>query len=193
MPARAETSACRRPTGRRGAPQDAAVGDRRVGRDHLHRRDRLALAEREVGHRRPRVLPPVQDDAALLAGKVDAGGLAEAEPVNPVVELLGAELLPDQVGADVARVLEDLRDGQRLVAVVLGVVDLPVGELEHGRDVERRVRRDHPVLERAGDRDRLERRAGLIVQSDRLVLGRSLELPLAPASSPAPGSRPWPG
>ena len=154
-----------------GRAQDAAVGDRRVGGDHLHRRDRLALAEREVGHRRARVLPPVQHDAALLAGKVDAGRLAEPEPVHPVVEPLGAELLADQVGADVARVLEDLGDGQRLVAVVLGVVDLPVGELEDRRDVELRVRRDHPVLERAGDRDRLERRARLVVEPDRLVFG----------------------
>ena len=82
----------------------------------------------------------MQDDAALLAGQVDPGRLTEPEPVHPVVEPLGAELLPDQVRADVARVLEDLPHGQRLIAVGLGVVDLPVGELEDRRDVERRVR-----------------------------------------------------
>ena len=50
--------------------QDATVGDRRVRGDHLHRGDRLALAERQVGHRRARVLPPVQHDAALLSRQV---------------------------------------------------------------------------------------------------------------------------
>ena len=41
---------------RAGARSDAAVGDRRVGRGHLHRRDRDALADRQVADRRARVL-----------------------------------------------------------------------------------------------------------------------------------------
>ena len=69
--------------------------------------------------------------------------------------------------------LETLRisaDRQRLVAVGLGVVDLAVGDLQHRRDVELGVRGDDAVLERAGDRDRLERRARLVVEADGLVL-----------------------
>ena len=60
------------------------------------------------------------------------------------------------------------------------VGDLAVGDLEHRREVERRVRRDLAVLERAGDRERLERRAGLVGRAGRAVrhrvVGRLVEL-----------------
>jgi len=113
--------------------QDAAVGDRRVHRRHLHRRDRLALADGEVAHRGAGVAAPRQDDPLLLAGKVDARRLAEAERLDPLGEAVGAERATDQVGADVARELEDLGDGQRLGPARLGVVDRAVVELEVDR------------------------------------------------------------
>ena len=66
--------------------------------------------------------------------------------------------------------LRILATRQRLVSVGFGVVDLAVGDLEHRRDVEVGVRGHEPVLERSRDRDRLERRAGLVVEADGLVL-----------------------
>ena len=93
-------------------PQDAAVGDRRVGGGDLDRRHRLALTERQVAHRRARVLGEGQDDPAVLAGQVDSGLGPEAEAMDPVVEAGRAELHADQVGADVAGDLEDLRDAE---------------------------------------------------------------------------------
>ena len=44
-------------------PEDAAVGDRRVAGDHLHRRHRLALADRQVAHRGARVFVELRHDA----------------------------------------------------------------------------------------------------------------------------------
>ena len=90
--------------------------------------------------------------------------------MDPVVELLRAQLEPDLVGTDVARDLEDLGHGQRLVAVALGVVDPPVGDLQHRGDLHLGAGRDQSVLERAGDRDRLERRARLVVEADGSIL-----------------------
>ena len=72
----------------------------------------------------------MKDDPALLARQVDAGRRAESEPVDPVVEPALPELHTDLVRADVARDAQDVRDGQRLVAVTLSVVDLTVGDLQ---------------------------------------------------------------
>ena len=48
---------------------------------------------------------------------------AEAEFPNPVVDLLRRLLGGDLVGADVAGVLQDLRDRKLLVTVRLGILD----------------------------------------------------------------------
>src|SRR6202022_3835777 len=130
----------------------------------LFRSDRLALAHRQVPHRRARVLAIAEDLALLLARQIDAGPSPEAEPVDPVVESLPTELHPDRVGPDVARLLEDLRDGARLVAAGLGVVDLPVRDREHGGKEELGVGHDDSILEGSRDGDRLERRARLVVE-----------------------------
>ena len=66
------------------------------------------------------------------------------------------------------------RCGQRAVAGVVRLADLAVGDLDRRRQVERRVRRDLAVLERAGHRERLERRARLVGGADRAVLARVL-------------------
>jgi hypothetical protein len=63
-----------------------------VGGGHLDRRDGDALADRQVAHRRSRVLLVAQHEPLLLTGQVDAGGLAEAE-VYPLAEGL-AHLRP---------------------------------------------------------------------------------------------------
>ena len=155
-----------------GGPQDAAVGDRRVGDRHLHRRDRDALADREVAHRGAGVLGEREHDAALLAREVGAGRLAEAEAPHPLVELLGAEPQADRDRADVGGLLEDLARGQRDRAARVRLADHAVIEPDRRRQVELRARRDLVLLERARDRERLERRAGLVGGGDRAVLAR---------------------
>ena len=149
-----------------------AVGDRGVADGHLHRRDRQALADRQVAHRRARVLLEVEQDAALLAGQVDAGRAAEAEAADPGVEPLGAESQADHDRADVGGLLEDLARGERPVAGVVGLADLAVGHGDRRRDVEARVRRHLALLERGRDGERLEGRAGLVGGADRAVLAR---------------------
>ena len=64
---------------------------------------------------------------------------------------------------------EDLRDGHRLGAARLGVVDDPVGDVDRVRQRERRVRRDEPLREHAGDGHELERRARLVRVGDGAV------------------------
>ena len=155
-----------------GGAQDAAVGDRRVGDRHLHRRDRDALADREVAHRGARVLGEREHDARLLARQVGAGRLAEAEAPHPLVELPGAEPEADLDRADVGGLLEDLARGQRDRAARVRLADHAVVELDRRRQAELRVRRDLVLLERARDGERLERRAGLVGGADRAVLAR---------------------
>ncbi len=150
--------------------QHAAVGDRRVGGAHLDRRDRDALADRQVAHRGARVLRQRQHDAALLAGEVDAGRLAEAELAHPVVEALGLQLLADLDRADVAGDLEDVARRAGDPGPRVRLADLAVGDVDRRREAELRVRRDQPVLQRAGDRERLERRARLVGRADGAVL-----------------------
>ena len=58
---------------------------------------------------------------------------------------------------------------RRLGPARLGVGDRAVGDLELGRQVERSVRRDLAVLERAGDGEGLERRARLVGEAGRDV------------------------
>src|SRR5438270_774641 len=148
----------------------AAVRDRAVGGGDLDRRDGDALADRHVPDRRARPLVGVRrNDAAALAGEVEAGRLAEAEPVDPVHELGRAELLGDRDRADVRRVRQDPRDGQRLGAALLRVVDALVGYLDARRERERRVRRDDPVGQRARDGHELEDGTGLEDVRDRVV------------------------
>ena len=53
-----------------GGRSDAAVGDRRVGGRHLHRRHELALADRQVAHRGARVVVERQRQARFLARQV---------------------------------------------------------------------------------------------------------------------------
>ena len=110
-----------------------------------------------------------RDDALLLAGEVDAGQRAEAEPASPVVEAVVPERLSDLDRADVARARQDLGGVQLLGRVELGVVDRSVGDPVGVGDGERRDGRDQPLRQRAADRHDLERRPGLVVQPDRVV------------------------
>ena len=116
--------------------QDAAVGDRAVELGDLHRRDRLALADREVAHRGARVVLELRDDALLLAREVGAGELAEAELADVVVKALLAEPLTDHDRADVVGLGQDVARGHRGPATLLGVLDRAVGDDDLRRQVE---------------------------------------------------------
>ena len=102
-------------------------------------------------------------------------GSREPEAAHPLVELRRPELQPDRDRADVGRLGEDVGHGQRPAAAALvRLVDRAVGHLDRRPDRELRARRDQPLLQRAGDRERLERRAGLVGEADRAVLARVL-------------------
>ena len=152
--------------------QDPAVGDRVIDLGHLDRRDELALADRQVAHRRSRVFVQRQGHARFLAGQFHAGGRAEAEAMHPFVEAFRAIERADLDRADVARAREDLRGGERFFGMFGVVVDRPVGDLDLIGDIEGRARRDQPPLQRVGDRNDLEGRARFVVEGDRAVLHR---------------------
>jgi hypothetical protein len=117
------------------------------------------------------VLGP-QDDSALLAGQVDAGGPPEAEAPYPLVEVPRAQLQPDHHRADVRRLREDLRHRLRAATSVVGLADRPVGHLDLRRHRQGGAGLHEALGERARDRDRLEGRAGLVVRLDRAILSR---------------------
>ena len=96
--------------------------------------------------------------------------LPEPEAADEVVEPLRALAQPDHRGADVRRLGQDLPTPSAHVAALVRLADLAIRHLEDRRQVEARRRGDLLVLDRAGDRERLERRAGLEARLDRLVL-----------------------
>ena len=143
---------------------DAAVRDRGIGGRHLNRSHADALADRHVADRRAR--PVARQQAARLAGRVDAGLLAEAEAVDPRLDATAAEHLRQRDRAHVRRLGEDLRDRHPLGRARLVLVDDPVGHLDRGRERERRRRRDELLREGGRDGHDLERRAGLVDVGD---------------------------
>ena len=108
----------------------------------------------------------------LLAGQVDAGGRAEAEAPHPRVEAVAPRAAPILI----APTLLDCARICAVVSVSVGVfgvvVDRAVGDLDLIGDVEAGLRRDQPLLKRAGDGHDLERRAGFVVEADGAVLER---------------------
>ncbi len=102
-------------------PVDAAARDGADPRDHLQRRHRDPLPERDVGE--PDVAPLVDrpHHAGALARQADPGRVSEPEPPERVGEGVASEAPRDLGGADVARKLEHLGDRQH--AVPVGVVD----------------------------------------------------------------------
>src|SRR5918997_532645 len=61
-------------------------------------------------------------------------------------------------------------DERARMSAVVSLADLAVGDLDRRRHLERRVGLDQALLERAGHRERLEGRAGLVVELDCPVL-----------------------
>src|SRR6185369_14373505 len=80
-----------------------------------------AIAERDRGELDLAPLRPVAQHPGLLAGQLDAGSLAEPEPLERRVQLVGAEPERDLCRADVGGALDDSGDVE--VEVVLDVAD----------------------------------------------------------------------
>ena len=103
--------AARRRPARRGAAAPRRRRSRsRRRRRHLERRDRDALADRDVADRRARPLLDGSTIPRVSPGNSMPGLLAEAEAVDPAREPRPAEHLRDRDRADVRRLREDLRD-----------------------------------------------------------------------------------
>ena len=154
-------------------PVDAAAGDGADPRDHLQRGHRDPLPERDVGE--PDVAPLVDrpHDARALAWQADSCGVPEPEPPERFGEGVTPEAARDLGGADVARELEHLGDGQHAVSV--RVVDRVLADhhLAH-QAVEAVVRLHHARVERRGDGERLHGRARLVGVGDGPVAGLRL-------------------
>ena len=152
----------------------AAVRDRLVHRRHLHRGHADALADRDGADRRRRPAATWEDDARRLAREVEPGPPPEPVPADPVHEEWLSDDLRDGVGADVRRLLEDLRRvvGDRPAPDV--VVDELVADADLPRQVpEHHVRVDQPRRERGRERDDLVGRARLVCRHQRVVLRRA--------------------
>ena len=143
-----------------GLEHIAAVDDRGHGAHELHGRDAEALAEGggdEVGCAvvcRVIEVFTLVEQAAGLAGQVDAGLFHDAEALEIIVERVAAHAQADVAEGDVAGVAEGL--GGRLRAVTGGfpaVQDLlTAGELFLAAAVERVVQRDGSGIDCGGQR-----------------------------------------
>ena len=147
---------------------DAVVGHDVVGEQHLHGRDRHALAERDRADRRARPVRDRRHVAVLLVGQPQAGVAPEAEPTQVLVEALLAELLGDHDRADVRRLGEDVGHRQR-AGVRCRCTCLSATWCD-GRHVEHLLGRHQALLEGGRQRDDLVDRARLVVGGDGEVV-----------------------
>src|SRR5206468_4599827 len=107
-------------------------------------------------------------DARRLARQLDAGAGAEAERPHVAVVARGPEAVRHLGRADVARVLDHLREAEP--AVPVRVVDAPLADPVATVLAEEHVRRpDHALFDRGGGEDRLEGGAGLVGIGDGAV------------------------
>ena len=106
--------------------------------------------------------------AAGLAGQVDAGRHAEAEAVHELAEALDAEPLGDLGGADVARLGDDVGEGQHAVRV--GVADGAIADrVVAVLAVDAILWPHHLLLERRAGEEGLEGRPRLVDVGDGAV------------------------
>src|SRR4029079_11683746 len=92
------------------------------------------------------------------------------ERAQVAIVALGAETLGDLARADVARVLDHLREAEP--AVRMRVVDRPLPDLPAAVLAEEHVGRlDDALLDHGGSEDRLKRRAGVGRVGDRAGAG----------------------
>ena len=153
--------------------QDAAVRDRGVAGRHLHRRDREALAHRHVGRRSSRSSPrsrarcpaPRPAGRRRSACRSRSGGPTGRSGARRA----SARSAPRRrwtTRRGCPRPCASPSRASCASAISRSATWRMGGRLNVGR------RRDLAVLERAGDGERLERRAGLVRRAGRAVLHR---------------------
>ena len=153
--------------------QDAAVGDRGVRARHLHRRDELALADRQVAHRGARVLVERRAPGPVPRPAGRRRWARRSRSGAPsVLKRAAPSRSADLDRADVARAGEDLRGRERFFGVFGVVVDRAVGDLDLVGDVERVSGVIRPSCRAPETVTDLERRAGFVVEAHRAVLQR---------------------
>ena len=103
--------------------EDPAVGDGVVRVEHLQRADGIHLADRERHVVRRLPLGGRRQQPGRLSREVQPGRLPEAQRLDLVQQPLLADTLRDLRRADVGRLGQDLRRGERLGGVGLGVVE----------------------------------------------------------------------
>ncbi len=127
----------------------AAVGRHVDGGQHLDRGGVDPLAEGGRGELDRFPLGEIPQRLGRLRRHVDAGGGADAELLQVLVEGPGALHLLGLDGTDIERVLQDLRHRDVPVSPVVPVADRDATDDGDTGLVEARVRRDGAVVERA--------------------------------------------
>ena len=118
----------------------AAVGDRAHGAEHLQRRHRDLVADRDVSQRAVGPLLRFPHDAGALAREVGRHRVAESVSLDEAAQPLGSDLESDLHRADVAGIGDDVAEGQD--AVIGGVVDVAGADVnDAGARVDHRVDR----------------------------------------------------
>ena len=120
----------------------AAVGDRAVCRRHLHRRDREALADRQVADRRARVLLSQRGTIPCARRELDPGRRSRSRTGGPSGEMPRPSVIADLHRADVRGLGEDVRRPRASRTAVVRLADHAVGDLDLRREVERVFGRD---------------------------------------------------
>ena len=105
-------------------------------------------------------------------GKVDAGGLADAEAVHILVEAGWAEFIGDPGETDVERVAHAGGHIDRASGAAVPVVDGDAADPEGAGIEHDGVRRDRARVERGGHGQNFEDRAGFVGCADRAVEGQ---------------------
>ena len=152
------------------AHEPAFVGNRRHRHHHLQVCDIDAVAHRDARDGQTVPLLHRPDAARAFAFERDARLLPEAEARHVVVELLLAEAIDGDLGrADVRRLGDDALNREIAVAAIVivqrAVLEVPAPVLAEEHVVER----DGIFIQRRGDNDDLEGRAGFVTIIDQAI------------------------
>ena len=153
-----------------GVHERAAVCDGSHCRDELQRGHGDTLPDRRRCDIRVAHIVGIEEDALLLARKVDARALAKAKDARVVHHLLRTEGESHLRKARVERLLYDVGEGDRAVAFVAPVLDPPSRHHNVAGVEEDLIRRNDALLECRACNNRLERGARLVDEGDGTVL-----------------------
>ncbi len=160
------------------APQRAAVGQRGVSLRKLQRSgqiESLSDGNRYGFAHLPRLFHPGQlpalrgNQTLSLMGQLNAGRVAQAEPFRVVRDAIHAQLFPDGVKIDVARLHQRPVQIDRPVPVFSPAAIGPVAQNKRSVAVDPGFGGDHPLFQRRRRHDQLVGRAGRILPGNRPV------------------------